>query len=255
MEYTPVHNRFWADGWVRQLNALDRYLFLYLLTNGRAKLTGVYELPIDLMASESGIDEKDLRISMLQRLEPKIYYKEGWVIIINYQGHSVNSSPDYRKGVGRSFYEIPTKIREIALSYGYVTTHPLHTLPPPTRDNRIEEKRREENIADAVKTEKVYIQEISSFEGVSGDSKSPRISGDKRKAYDELIRWSEHERGFPFLKTHKVKQYRAFKIANDNELTREQLRERWEEMSTDEFWQKTGFDWMNVVSSFNTKPI
>jgi hypothetical protein len=141
MEYTPVHNRFWADGWVRELNALDRYLFLYLLTNGRAKLTGIYELPIDLMASESGIDSKDLRLSMLQRLEPKIYYREGWVIIINYDKHSVNKSRDYKLGVSRVFAEIPSKIREIAISYGYPSIDPPPTLPTRWRDTRIEEKR------------------------------------------------------------------------------------------------------------------
>lgn len=141
MTYTPVQNRFWSDGWIRQLNALDRYLFLYLLTNGRAKLTGIYELPLDLMAAESGIDEKDLRLSMLQRLEPKIYYKEGWVIIVNYLTHRVSDSPKYLIGIKNEFNENPKKIQEIALSYGY----PIHTLSIPNSisRNRIEENRRD----------------------------------------------------------------------------------------------------------------
>lgn len=124
MEYTPVHNRFWSDGWVRHLNALDRYLFLYLLTNGRAKLTGIYELPLDLMASESGIDEKDLRLSMLQRLEPKIYYKEGWVIVINYLKHRIGGGHKYNAGVRANYEELPEKIQALAKSFGY----PIDTL-------------------------------------------------------------------------------------------------------------------------------
>ncbi len=89
----------------------------------------------------------------------------------------------------------------------------------------------------------------------SGDSKSPRISGDKRKAYDELIAWSEKERGFKFLKTHRMKQYKAFKIANENGINRSQLIERWEDMAGEKFWIENGFDWMNVVTSFNTKSV
>jgi hypothetical protein len=96
--------------------------------------------------------------------------------------------------------------------------------------------------------------EADDLDGSSGDSKSPRISGNKRKAYDELIAWSENERGFKFLVTHRTKQYAAFRLANKNGITREQLMERWEEMAGETFWQKNGFDWMNVVTSFNTKP-
>lgn len=89
----------------------------------------------------------------------------------------------------------------------------------------------------------------------SGDSKSPRISGDKLKAYNELVRWSEKERGFPFLKTHILKQYKAFKIANENGITRDQLMAKWEDMSGEKFWMKNGFDWMNVIEEFNKKSI
>ena len=122
--YTPVHNRFWSDGWVRQLNALDRYFFLYLLTNGRGGRTGIYELPLDLMAAESGIDEKDLRHSMLIRLEPKVFYKEGWVILTNYPRHLIGDGPKFWAGVRASFEELPPKIQEIAKDCRY----PIDTL-------------------------------------------------------------------------------------------------------------------------------
>jgi len=124
MGYTPIQHRFWSDGWVRQLNALDRYLFLYLLTNERVSITGIYELPLDIMANESGIDEKDLRISMLSRLEPKIYYREGWVIIINYPKHRVSNSPKYLTGFSRAFSSLPRPIQDIAKGYGY----PIDTI-------------------------------------------------------------------------------------------------------------------------------
>lgn len=253
MTYTPVHNRFWSDGWVRQLNALDRYLFLYLLTNGRARLTGIYELPLDLMASECGIDEKDLRISMLQRLEPKVYYREGWVIITNYTKHQVGGGHKYLQGVKANYEELPAKIKEIAKDYGY----PIHTLSIPYQHfpNRIEENRIDNT--GELRSRTLVVEEDcpSELRRESDDSKSPRISGDKKKAYDELIAWSEKERDFKFPKTSITKQYRAFKLANQNGFTRIQLMEKWEEMAMDKFWQKTGFDWMNVVQQLSIKPL
>ena len=67
-----VNTRFWNDSWVRKLNSLDRYLFLYLLTNEHTNICGIYELPIGTMAYEIGIDERDLERTMLKRLKPKV---------------------------------------------------------------------------------------------------------------------------------------------------------------------------------------
>jgi hypothetical protein len=146
MSYTPVQNRFWSDGWVRQLNALDRYLFLYLLTNGRAGRTGVYELPLDLMASESGIDERDLKGSMLHRLEPRIVYKEGWIFIVNYPKYLIGDGPKFWSGVRNSFKELPEKIQALAKDSGY----PMDRLSIPYSgfSNRIEENRIDKKLAD-----------------------------------------------------------------------------------------------------------
>lgn len=94
---------------------------------------------------------------------------------------------------------------------------------------------------------------VETFE--ESESKRPRLAKPKQKAYDELIAWSERERGFPFLKTARLKQYTAFRIAGENGIPHTALVERWEEMSGDKFWKEKGFDWMNVVTSFNTKPV
>ncbi len=156
MSYTPVQNRFWSDGWVRQLNALDRYLFLYLLTNGRGNLTGIYELPLDLMAAECGIDDKDLRLSMLTRLEPKVFYKDGWVIMVNYLKHRVSDSPKYLTGISNQFNELPVHVQEIARSLGY----PIDTV---TIGNRIRiDKIRKDTGANAQIVEEKVSQEEDS---------------------------------------------------------------------------------------------
>ncbi len=166
MEYTPVHNRFWSDGWVRGLNALDRYLFLYLLTNGRAKLTGIYELPLDLMASESGIDQRDLQV-MLVRLEPKIYYREGWVILTNYLKHHIGGGHKFGQGVKAQFNEIPSKIRDLAKGYGY----PIDTLymEYPHFPNR-----REENIRNAFAPQNTSSEITRVNTTTEGEEKPPK---------------------------------------------------------------------------------
>lgn len=204
MTYTPVHNRFWSDGWVRSLNALDRYLFLYLLTNGRARMNGIYELPLDLMASESGIDEKDLRMSMLPRLEPKIYYREGWVIIVNYLNHHLNGGPKYDIGVKKDFDLLPKKIQELARSYGYS----IDTLSKGISVSRsIVKNSKEENteIAKAISTPySLEVKEVKiDSEGQERSQKKKKESDPAWPFFQEAMGMLTKHAGIPLLSTGK----------------------------------------------------
>lgn len=109
-----IDTRFWHDGWVRKLNALDRYLFLYLITNDKCSFCGIYELPISTIAHECGIDEHDLEKSMLPRLEPKVFYREGWVYLPNFKKHHVSEkSKNSSVGYTNALMEVPDNILAI----------------------------------------------------------------------------------------------------------------------------------------------
>jgi len=79
-----VNSKFWSDSFiVDNLNPLDRYLFLYFLTNEKTNLAGVYELPIRTIANETGIDKEEI-FRMLERMKTRIEYKDGWVFLCNF---------------------------------------------------------------------------------------------------------------------------------------------------------------------------
>lgn len=115
MTMRSIDSRFWSDGWVRKLNALDRYLFLYLLTNDHTTWCGVYELDIAMMAFESGIDREDLERAMLPRLSPKVIYVDGWVYVPNWMKYHLSSSgtvsPQHQKGFDSAWKAVPDRIR------------------------------------------------------------------------------------------------------------------------------------------------
>lgn len=137
MTMRSVQDRFWSDGWVRKLNPLDRYLFLYLLTNEHSSWCGVYELEIGVMAFESGLDREELLRSMLPRLAPKIIYVDGWVYIPNWTRHHASESgtlsPQQQKGVEAAWAKVPERIRltlkEIETD-GIPYAYPIHTVSP-----------------------------------------------------------------------------------------------------------------------------
>lgn len=104
-----VNTRFWSDNFVvDKLNALDRLLFLYLLTNDKTNILGIYELPLRTAAFETGIEKDDLT-KMLHRLSPKVEYFDGWVYIRRFADHQ-QTNPSVEKGMMREFFALPQEI-------------------------------------------------------------------------------------------------------------------------------------------------
>lgn len=126
-----VNTRFWSDAWVRSINPLDRYFFLYLLTNEKTNLCGIYELPIDTMAHETGIKENDLQSSFFPRMKPKMFYFKNYVILVNFAKHQNTENPKIVAGIQRELSEIPEEIYKKAIGYGY----PIHRLSHLTKLN------------------------------------------------------------------------------------------------------------------------
>ncbi len=103
-----VNTKFWSDNFISELNPLDRYLFLYFLTNEHTNICGIYEVPLKTMAFETGI-EIDMLKKMIKRLIGKVYYIDGWIYLKNFAKHqAVNES--IKKGIEVSKSTVPAQI-------------------------------------------------------------------------------------------------------------------------------------------------
>lgn len=103
-----INTRFWSDNFISSLNPLDRYLFLYFLTNEHTNISGIYEVPLRTISFETGI-ELDMLKKMLERLDTKIYYIDGWIYIKNFAKHqAVNES--IVKGISASKRIVPDSV-------------------------------------------------------------------------------------------------------------------------------------------------
>mgnify|MGYP001590121599 FL=1 len=109
-----INTKFWSDNWVKEkLNPLDRYLFLYFLTNEHTNIAGIYEIPLSTIAFETGIDKEELQREMLKRLEPKVFYVDGWVCVVNFERHqAIRGNPKIQRGIELAKNEIPNEILE-----------------------------------------------------------------------------------------------------------------------------------------------
>jgi hypothetical protein len=97
-----------------KLDPLQRYLFLYLITNERVELCGAYEMMLREMALWTGLDERETLPNMLQALEDAglAAYIDGWVVIPNYLKLQNLNNRSVKAGVEKSLSELPTHIRQ-----------------------------------------------------------------------------------------------------------------------------------------------
>lgn len=112
-----VNTRFWSDNYVSGLKPLERYLFLYFLTNEHTNIGGIYELPLRNIAFETDLKESMI-LEAIQKFTKagKVFYIEGWVYVKNFSKHqAVNEKT--QKGIENSLKEVApnvlAKIKEI----------------------------------------------------------------------------------------------------------------------------------------------
>jgi hypothetical protein len=105
-----IDTDFWTDSWVvDHLNPLDAHLFMYLFTNPQTNLCGVYKLSIRIMSFQLGI-EKDELLRMLKRLEPKVYYIDGWIILRNGIKNQNYRNVKIKTGILAALEDVPPEV-------------------------------------------------------------------------------------------------------------------------------------------------
>ena len=105
-----INTDFWTDTWVVDtLNPLDCHLFMYLLTNDRTNLIGVYELSLRIMSFQIGLEKEEVA-RMIKRLEPKVHYIDGWVVLRNGVKHQNYRNEKIKAGILREAEGVPSQL-------------------------------------------------------------------------------------------------------------------------------------------------
>jgi hypothetical protein len=105
-----IDSDFWVDSWVVDtLNPLDAHLFMYLFTNPQTTLAGVYKLSLRIMSFQIGLEKEEL-LRMIKRLEPKVYYVDGWVILRNGIKNQNYRNSKIATGILAALEDVPSEI-------------------------------------------------------------------------------------------------------------------------------------------------
>lgn len=105
-----IDTKFWDDGYITELDPIEKLIFLYFITNPLTDICGIYEIPIKRIAFDTGID-KEMVSKIIERFakDKKIYYIDGWIYVKNFPKHQV-ANESIKIGIEKSISLIPHQI-------------------------------------------------------------------------------------------------------------------------------------------------
>ena len=93
--FRKIQISIWQDKYFLELTPLEKYFFLYLLTNSKTKQCGIYQIPKQVMLFETGLKIEEIE-KFLSKFEDgkKIKYEKNnsEIMIINWLKHNRNRS-------------------------------------------------------------------------------------------------------------------------------------------------------------------
>jgi hypothetical protein len=111
MKYRQIATSFWEDGYTLKLSAIEKLFFLYLFTNPKVNMVGIYELPDPLILPILGCSLDNLsKLKLKFEADRKFFFYDGWIYINNYVKYNrYSSAPNVIKSFIDDFNKIPLK--------------------------------------------------------------------------------------------------------------------------------------------------
>lgn len=133
-EFRQIYTRIWKDNWFSDLDMDAKMLFIYLFSNERASVSGIYELPLKYISFETGI-EKPRLIELLDQFKAdgKVQYEDGIIWVVNLRKYNETTSPKVQTRLTKDVSCIPDSdtLKKYCEHYG---------IPYPYRINTHDEK-------------------------------------------------------------------------------------------------------------------
>lgn len=127
MKYRQLKTDFWEDGYILDLDNEEKLLFIYLFTNDKVNMSGIYELPDRIICSTLGLTLEKLSLLKTKfEKDNKYAFYKNWVFIVNFAEHNeYSSAPNILHSFIRDFNAVPTEI-----ATHFFSTLKLNYIPP-----------------------------------------------------------------------------------------------------------------------------
>ena len=103
-----VSTAFWSDPFIEDIAPEYKLLFLYLITNEKTNMLGIYEASKRKMAFETGLSLECIKdaLEVFERLG-KVKHVDNYIILVNYMKHQKYNT-NMKKSAIETFNQLPT---------------------------------------------------------------------------------------------------------------------------------------------------
>jgi len=152
-DYRQIHTCIWKDSWFIDLASDHKLLFIYLFSNERANLAGLYDLSLKVIAFETDLDQDTIMEALgIFATADKVLYRGGMVWVPNLLRHNARNITSPK--IQAHLRTIISNTRDCELKslwieqYNGMVPEPyrMHTLsiPDPESDSEQEQEQEQE---------------------------------------------------------------------------------------------------------------
>ncbi len=234
MKTRILYTKFWQDHYVCSLNIKEKLVFLYLLTNEKVNLCGIYELSDKVVKMDLEITQSELdKIKQKFINDKRFIFYNGWVKIIN--GNKYNNFSGEKNEIAKQkeLNFIPLELLNDTLSIPY--RYPSDSLNNHNHNQKsiinnplINNKKSERSPSEIMKDFILIVQaQDMEFDSLAKEI-ATRFNTDENFVKKEILKFIDYW----------------------TELNRSGTKQRWELEKTFEV-QKRLSAWFNNINKFN----
>lgn len=111
-----VATSFWSDPFIEELTPSQKLLYLYLITNDKTNMLGIYEISIRKISFDTGVDKKTIDDSFeLFISKGKVKRIGNYVILVKYMKHQ-NFNTNMKKSAIDVYNSLPNELKDSKIS-------------------------------------------------------------------------------------------------------------------------------------------
>lgn len=152
-DYRQIHVLIWDDDWFCQLSSDDKVVFIWLFSNRRASVSGLYQFTEFICSRETGLPIENVKSSIKRLVADKKIYVEGeWVWVKNLRKYNYYKNDNADKRIKKDLDQLPDN----GLKHAYIEYYkPLDSpLQAPTTPLLEQEQEQEHEIEQEKEKEK-----------------------------------------------------------------------------------------------------
>lgn len=106
-----ISTSIWSDPFIEDLSPTEKLLFIYLITNEKTNMLGIYESSIKKISFETGIDKPTIE-KALKGFETlgKVKRIGNWIVLVNYMKHQ-NYNLNMKKSAIDAYNSLPKELK------------------------------------------------------------------------------------------------------------------------------------------------